>query len=357
MNAYQGCVQMSDAALVENNESPSTSNGIAMEIVVLGFNSCLGAGFVGSVDMLKLGSQIISKEGRYQSFKVLTASFNGKPFEDSSGRLLNVETEIAALTGLTAILVPGYLCDDNAKYLSTPEIAALAAWIRRQHAMGALVCASCSGVFILGEAGLLDGRRCTTTWWRHDELKARYPRADAIWGAPLIEDQRVVTSGGPLSWIDLCLHIIRSLCGDDAAKLAADFAVVDTAPSTRTVYVPLSHLSAANPFLLEAEHAVRVAGEETVTAQDLARTLGSFGSDTESAIERSHRRDPQAIYRPCTFRNRAPVARNNQLSCEATSCKFRVLGRSELSSSVLSILRHDAWCLPPKSRPSKLVRP
>jgi transcriptional regulator GlxA family with amidase domain len=266
---------MSNAALVESRESPSTSNGLAMEIVVLGFNSCLGAGFVGSVDMLKLGSQIISKEGRYQPFKVLTASFNGKPFEDSSGRLLNVETEIAALTGLTAILVPGYLCDDNAKYLSTPEISALAAWIRRQHAMGALVCASCSGVFILGEAGLLDGRRCTTTWWRHDELKARYPRADAIWGAPLIEDQRVVTSGGPLSWIDLCLHIIRSLCGDDAAKLAADFAVVDTAPSTRTVYVPLSHLSAANAFLLEAEHAVRVAGEESVTAQDLARTLGT----------------------------------------------------------------------------------
>lgn len=246
-----------------------------MEIVVLGFNRCLGAGFVGSVDMLKLGSQIISKEGRYQPFKVLTASSNGKSFEDSSGRLLNVETDIAALTGLSAILVPGYLCDDNGKYLSTPEIATLAAWIRRQHAMGALVCASCSGVFILGEAGLLDGRRCTTTWWRHDELKARYPRADAIWGAPLIEDQRIVTSGGPLSWIDLCLHIIRSLRGDDAAKLAADFAVVDTVPSTRTMYVPLSHLSAANPFLLEAEHAVRVAGEETVTAQDLARTLGT----------------------------------------------------------------------------------
>ena len=264
-----------DVALVSSSESPSTSHGPAMEIVVLGFNGCLGAGFVGSVDMLKLGSQIISREGRYQPFKILTASFNGKPFEDSSGRLFNVETDIAALTGLTAILVPGYLCDDNAEYLSTREIANLAAWIRRQRAMGALVCASCSGVFILGEAGLLDGRRCTTTWWRHDELKARYPRADAIWSAPLIEDQGIVTSGGPLSWIDLCLHIIRSLCGDDAAKLAADFAVVDTAPSTRTVYVPLSHLSAANAFLLEAEHAVRVAGEESVTAQDLARTLGT----------------------------------------------------------------------------------
>jgi transcriptional regulator GlxA family with amidase domain len=244
-----------------------------MKIVVAGFNGCLGAGFVGSVDMLKLSSQIISKEAKCQPFKTVTASFKGKPFQDSSGRLLNVDNDMTTVTGLRAILVPGYLCDDNAAYLSTAEIATMASWLRRQHAMGALICASCSGVFILGEAGLLDRRRCTTTWWRHDELKARYPKAEAIWGAPLIEDQRVVTSGGPLSWIDLCLQIIRSLCGDEAAKIAADFAVVDTAPSTRSVYVPLGHLSAANPFLLEAEHAVRVAGEEPVTAQDLARTL------------------------------------------------------------------------------------
>jgi len=248
-----------------------------MEIVVLGFNGCLGAGFVGAVDMLKLSSQIISKEAKQQSFKTVTASFDGKPFKDSSGRLLNVERNMATVTGLSAILVPGYLCDDNAAYLSMAEITMMASWLRRQRAMGALVCASCSGVFILGEAGLLDGRRCTTTWWRHDELKARYPKAEAIWGAPLIEDQRVVTSGGPLSWIDLCLHIIRLLCGDEAAKIAADFAVVDTAPSTRSAYVPLSHLSAANSFLLEAEHVVRVAGEEPVTAQDLARTLRTSG--------------------------------------------------------------------------------
>lgn len=264
-----------NVSIVISSIIPSTTSGAAMKIVVLGFKGCLGAGFVGSVDMLKLGSQIISKEGEYQPFEIMTASFNGKAFEDSNGRLLNVEKNIAELTSITVILVPGYLCDNNAEYLSTLEIATLAAWIRRQHVMGSLVCASCSGVFILGEAGLLNGRRCTTTWWRHDELKARYQRADAIWGAPLIESQKIITSGGPLSWIDLCLHIVRSLSGDDAAKLVADFAVVDTAPSTRTAYAPLSHLSVANTFLLEAEHAVRVAGEEPMTAQDLARTLGT----------------------------------------------------------------------------------
>ena len=130
-------------------------------------------------------------------------------------------------------------------------------------------------MFLLGEAGLLDGRRCTTTWWRHDELKSRYPRADAAWGASLIEDGRIVTAGGPLSWIDLSLHVIRKLCGAAAAKTAADFTVVDTVPTTQTVYVPQGHLAASNPFLLEAERIVRDAGDTPLSAQHLAQALGA----------------------------------------------------------------------------------
>ena len=139
--------------------------------------------------------------------------------------------------------------------------------------MGAIVAGSCNGVFLLGEAGLLDGRRCTTTWWRHDEFRARYSRADAAWGASFIEDRRVVTAGGPLSWIDLSLHVIRQLCGPDMAKKAADFTVVDTVPSTQMIYIPPGHLTASNPFVLEAEHIIRKAGEAPMSSTRLASAL------------------------------------------------------------------------------------
>jgi transcriptional regulator GlxA family with amidase domain len=309
-----------------------SSSRLAMEIVILGFNGCLGTAFVGSVDMLKLSSLMISKASKRQPFGILTASSNGKPFEDSSGRNLNTERSITAITAPSAIMIPGYLSEDNTKFLSTKEIAILAAWLRRQHALGALVCASCSGVFLLGEAGLLDGRRCTTTWWRHDELKARYPRADAIWGAPLIEDQRIVTSGGPLSWIDLCLHVIRSLCGHEAAKTAADFAVVDTAPSTRSVYVPLSHLSAANPFLLEAEHMVRIAGEDPVTAQDLARALRTSDRTLNRRLKEATGETPKQFI----DRVRFETAR---MLLETTNCSMKQLAANSGYSDAASFRR------------------
>ncbi len=140
--------------------------------------------------------------------------------------------------------------------------------------LGAILAASCNGVFLLGEAGLLDGRRCMTTWWRHDELKARYPRADAARGAALIEDGRIVTAGGPMSWIDLSFNVIRNLCGAEAAKKAADFTVVDAVPSTQTIYIPPGYVTASDSFVLEAEHIVRQAGDGQLTSRQLARAIG-----------------------------------------------------------------------------------
>jgi transcriptional regulator GlxA family with amidase domain len=258
-----------------------------MEIAVLAFDGCLGSAVLGPVDLLTLASKMISKRGQPEPYSVSTVSFDGRPIKDGTGRRLDVNASFEEIGECAAILVPGYFCELGHSFPATPAIGAAAAWLRHQHALGAIVCGSCNGVFLLGEAGLLDGRRCTTTWWRHDELKNRYPRADAAWGASLMEDGRVVTAGGPLSWIDLSLHVIRRLVGAAAAKTAADFTVVDTVPTTQTVYVPQGHLAASNPFLLEAERIVRDAGDTPLSAQQLAQALG--------ASERTlHRRLKQA---------------------------------------------------------------
>jgi len=245
-----------------------------MDIAILGFESCLGSAFVGAADILTLSRRMLTKKDAPELYRVVCVSYDGRPLRDGAGRLLDVDGRFEDADGCAAIIVPGYVCDGGHALPPTPAIGAAAAWLRRQHALGAIVAASCNGVFLLGEAGLLDGRRCTTTWWRHNELKSRYPRADAAWSASLIEDGRVVTSGGPLSWIDLTLYVIRALLGPDAAKKAADFTIVDTAPSTQTIYIPPGHLTASNPFLLEAEHIVRQAGDAPLNTIDLARALG-----------------------------------------------------------------------------------
>ncbi|MGW0826489.1 helix-turn-helix domain-containing protein [Streptomyces sp. NPDC002845] len=91
---------------------------------------------------------------------------------------------------------------------------------------GARVLSVCSGVFVLGAAGLLDGRRCTVHW-RHAELLARqYPRAVVEPDVLYVDEGTVITSAGTASGIDACLHIVRMEDGPEVANAIARRMVV-----------------------------------------------------------------------------------------------------------------------------------
>src|SRR3954462_10475780 len=60
------------------------------------------------------------------------------------------------------------------------EHARLAAWLRRHHAGIRTIVSICTGAYVLGEAGLLDGRRATTHWLRLDDLRSRFPAAQIV---------------------------------------------------------------------------------------------------------------------------------------------------------------------------------
>jgi len=88
------------------------------------------------------------------------------------------------------------------------------------------VASVCSGADVLGQAGLLDGRRCTTHHDLQDELQLRYPRARVDKDVVYVVDDRVVTSAGIASGIDLALHLVATRHGPaDAARVARSMVV------------------------------------------------------------------------------------------------------------------------------------
>jgi transcriptional regulator GlxA family with amidase domain len=247
---------------------------MTMDIVVLGYEDCLGLGFIGTTDLLLLARRMLKKKGEPEPFNVITASYDGNPFRDGFGRYHSVDTSFLSIDSCSAIIIPPFFCNSDHSFPSTPTINSAAGWVRRQHALGAVIAASCNGVFIVGEAGLLNERRCTTAWWRYDEIKSRYPRADIARGAALIEDNRVVTAGGPLSWVDLSINLIQNLVGSEAAKKALEFTIVHTTQSSQAVFVPPACLSPSNSFQLKAEEVVRQAADKSLTSVLLANVLG-----------------------------------------------------------------------------------
>lgn len=91
---------------------------------------------------------------------------------------------------------------------------------------GARVLSVCTGAFVLGAAGLLDGRRCTTHWRHTDDLAARHPTALIEPDVLYVDAGPVITSAGTAAGIDACLHLVREAQGSRVANAVARRMVV-----------------------------------------------------------------------------------------------------------------------------------
>jgi transcriptional regulator GlxA family with amidase domain len=94
-------------------------------------------------------------------------------------------------------------------------------WIARQRRTGALTTSVCTGAFLLGAAGLLDGLRATTHWTTIDGLRTSLPATDVLDDARVVDEGEIITSAGVSAGIDMALHVVRRLHGDEVARRTA----------------------------------------------------------------------------------------------------------------------------------------
>jgi transcriptional regulator GlxA family with amidase domain len=99
--------------------------------------------------------------------------------------------------------------------------ARLVRWLRRHHQRIPTVVSICTGAFVLGEAGLLDGRRATTHWLHLGELRSRFPAARVVDQGIFVRDDRVWTSAGLTAGIDLTLALVEEDHGHAVAMAVA----------------------------------------------------------------------------------------------------------------------------------------
>jgi transcriptional regulator GlxA family with amidase domain len=98
--------------------------------------------------------------------------------------------------------------------------------VRAAAAAGSTMLSICSGSFVLGAAGLLDDRPCTTHWMHADELGERFPRAKIDPDVLFVDDGNLITSAGTAAGIDACLHLVRRELGSAAVNVIARRMVV-----------------------------------------------------------------------------------------------------------------------------------
>jgi transcriptional regulator GlxA family with amidase domain len=145
------------------------------------------------------------------------------PLRTEAGFSLTAPFSLDRLETADLIVVPAS-GDERSGLDEWPE--PLLAALRRAVERGARVLSVCTGAFVLGAAGLLDGRACTTHW-RHSERLARlYPAAKVDPAVLYVDADPVITSAGTAAGIDACLYLVRKEQGSRVANAIARRMVV-----------------------------------------------------------------------------------------------------------------------------------
>lgn len=243
-----------------------------MKLAILMLDGAMHSAVAGVSDLLALSNTILARQGRKPAFQWSKLTPTGSAIQASGGQCLEADGNLAGAPRYDAVLIPGMLqrfpetANEGARCIAT-------SWLRKLHARGTRIGASCGGVFLLAEAGMLDGRRATTTWWLQSELVQRHPKINLARDAVVTENERIFCAAGPMSWVDLLLKLIAATDGPELSRLCADYAVIDTAERTQAAFVPMAHMLQQDPLLVEADMLVRCRGNRSITVQGLAHSL------------------------------------------------------------------------------------
>ena len=154
-----------------------------------------------------------------------------------------------------------------------------------------------AGGWLLGHAGLLEGRAATTHWEDFEDFAAAFPEADVRPDRYVI-DGPVFTTGGASPTFDLMLHLVRSRLGMAVALDVASVFIYDQARAATDAQplVSLGRLDGYDPRLAQAIRLMEGHVDRPLTVSAIARRCGVTARTLEKTFAAAIGETPGAYY-------------------------------------------------------------
>jgi transcriptional regulator GlxA family with amidase domain len=189
-----------------------TKQASPRHVVMLAFAGTQVLDVVGPMQMLAA----VNDEVRAPAYRLSLLAERRGPLRTSGGIVLHADNGYSALPDkIDTLMVAG---GNVEAALANAELAQA---VRRGATRARRVVSICTGSFLLGLAGLLDGRRATTHWGSVDRLATMFPLAKVERDAIFVRDGRIWSSAGVTTGMDLALALVREDFGDDVALAVA----------------------------------------------------------------------------------------------------------------------------------------
>lgn len=143
------------------------------------------------------------------------------------------------------------------------------------HAAGAVLGSVCAGAFLLAETGLLAGRAATTHWAAAGAFRQRFPDVRLDTDRLLIDESDILTAGGVMAWMDLCLRLIDRFLGSTVMLDTARAFLCDPPGREQRYYSDFCpRLDHGDPAVLKVQHWLQATGAIDSRLSRLAEESG-----------------------------------------------------------------------------------
>ncbi len=255
-----------------------------IRIAILAYRGCLGAEVFAVADMLRLAGHVAASLGPPPPARLeVTVVGAAAASVRLAGELTLGVTRPAGRYDYLVVPGPEVGRHDQAP-LTPGHLQKEVAFIGSCFGTGSAVASVCLGAFLLAEAGLLDGRRATTSWLFADQLARRFPAVRVDAAQVLIDDGAVITSGAVSAAFDLALHLIRLTLGAAVAAATARIALLEPQRASQLPYQDSSLMAHATPPF--ARHVAQWLGARLREPYDLARLAQAFHVSPRTLLRR-----------------------------------------------------------------------
>lgn len=179
--------------------------------------------------------------------------------------------------------------------------------------------AACTSTFVLAEAGVLDDRRATTTWWLAPAFRDRFPAVELDATRMVIEAPGRVTAGAAMAHVDLALWIVRR-ASPELASTVARYLVVEPRPSQAPFIIP-DHLAHADPLVERFERWVREHLDGGISMAAAARAVGASPRSLERRVRAVMGKTPVAFVQDIRVEVATHLLRSTDDDLDAVAAK------------------------------------
>lgn len=187
--------------------------------------------------------------------------------------------------------------------------------IARHAKQGGRVAASCSSVFLLMAAGLLDGRRATTTWWLAPLLKRMAPGCRVDADRMVCVDGPIVTAGAALAQTDLMLHLLRECCGNALVDAVSRSLLIDARPA-QAPFIVAEQQASGSALVARIATRIESALPNPPTVFELAQEFGMSERTLSRHLHRATGKSTAALVQSIRLRHARILLETSRMTVE-----------------------------------------